>query len=159
MSVTTDLQASHKELNIKLQENLANAFSEAERVMALLANAVALHSLYLKYSPFEEELTATSTWEIVTDGEAFAQSSVPSFLKVLDAQLKADILLSEKTKIMTSSNDEGVWEYTKQFINACKENLKENWEKGIYMAIQFRDDVREWYNSTMAWLEEKIKEI
>lgn len=82
MSVTTDLQASHKALNVELQEKLGRALSEAERVMALLANAVALHGLYLKYRPFQEELTASGVWMIVTDGEVFAQSSVPSFLNL-----------------------------------------------------------------------------
>lgn len=156
MSVTTDLQASHKALNVELQEKLARALSEAERVTALLANAVALHGLYLKYRPFQGELTASGAWLIVTDGEEFAQSSVPSFLKVIEVQLRADALLDGKAKIMTSSDDKGPWDETMEFLRNLLENLKENWDHGIEAVERFRDDFRDWSKSQMDHLKHEI---
>ncbi|MBK5397477.1 hypothetical protein JFU47_12295 [Pseudomonas sp. TH39(2020)] len=159
MSVTTTLQNSINELNIELQEKLAKAFSESERITALLSNAVALHGIFLKFRPFQQELTTSGAWKIVTNGEDFAQSSVPSFLKVIEARVKGEAVFDESAQIMTTSDDDGPWDATREYLEQLWDNIKENWDNGREAIDQFEKDARDWYQDQVDWLDRVIDDL
>ncbi len=159
MSVTNDVQASLARLNDDLSENLAKASSEAERTTALLSNAVGLHGLFLKVKPFQQELTTSGAWKVVSDGELFAQAAVPSFLKLIAAQVKMDAAGNSNASILTSSGDEGPWAKTEEYLKELGKNLEENWDKAAAMIEQYEKDARDWYNSQLDWLDKEIRDF
>ncbi|WP_224702705.1 hypothetical protein [Devosia aquimaris] len=150
MTVLNDLRDETRAAFERFLESSKSAELPIERLNCYLVHAIATHKTFLKFAPFEAELSQTKgAWELVKSGEDRVQSIVPKLLECIAIEIKPTAGIR--------SDGNNPWDATKEFFKECLDNLLENWDQPGELIDNFREDLHEWWDDVGDWLDENIR--
>lgn len=154
MSVMSDLQSLQK-VSIEVYRSKVDISSTTEeRLVNSLSYSLSLHLIYNKMLPFQTELVGTP-WDLVLSGEKYWKESAPLLAKLIERSASTN---AGAVKILSDWERESD-ENTRDFLDRCIDNLRENWDNAREAIEDFYEDAKEYYEEQMDRIRDGIGEI
>lgn len=154
MSVISDLQSLQKASVEVYRSKIDLSSTTEERLVNSLSYSLSLHLIYNKMLPFQAELVGVP-WNLVLSGEEYWKASAPLLAKLIDRSVGAN---DGAVKILSDWERESD-ENTRDFLDRCLDNLRENWDNAREAVEDFYEDAKDYYDEQMDRIRDGIGEI